>query len=233
MKTKAKIYRIPTTTTPEDLEMKRTLDSRTILTFGDRVLVAGYFYNPNGRSYYGAIYRFTTSDHTCEGQIELVSIFDITPASRICSTTHGAVRMPDAPDKRMVTLQIPRRLGFCAPLKREKPPCRPARGLFSCFGAACNVQPFPLSTMTAASSRVTKLRGRRPSVILAATAVASSSSAQPEAGFPARSASSLSHSSRTIFRICSSLIAPSSFSVCTGLSSGAGPTGTMLQSGLP
>ena len=57
MKTKAKIYRIPTTTTPEDLEMKRTLDSRTILTFGDRVLVAGYFYNPNGRSYYGEIGR--------------------------------------------------------------------------------------------------------------------------------------------------------------------------------
>ena len=78
LKTKAKTYRIPTTTTPEDLEMKRALDNGTILTFGDRILVAGYFYNPNGRSYYGAIYRFTTGDHTCEGQIELVSISEDT-----------------------------------------------------------------------------------------------------------------------------------------------------------
>ena len=37
-------------------------------------MVAGYYYNPNGRNYYGAIYRFTTTDHTCEGRIELVSI---------------------------------------------------------------------------------------------------------------------------------------------------------------
>ncbi len=78
MKTKAKTYRIPATTTPEDLEMERALDNGTILTFGDRILVAGYFYNPNGRSYYGAIYRFTTDDHTCEGQIELVSISEDT-----------------------------------------------------------------------------------------------------------------------------------------------------------
>lgn len=78
MKMNAKTYRIPTTTTPEDLEMKRALDNGAILTFGDRILVAGYYYNPNGRSYYGAIYRFTTEDHTCEGEIELVSISEDT-----------------------------------------------------------------------------------------------------------------------------------------------------------
>ena len=50
MKMNAKTYRIPTTTTPEDLEMKRALDNGAILTFGDRILVAGYYYNPNGRS---------------------------------------------------------------------------------------------------------------------------------------------------------------------------------------
>ena len=49
MKMNAKTYRIPTTTTPEDLEMK--------------MMHGG-----------GAIYRFTTDDHTCEGEIELVSI---------------------------------------------------------------------------------------------------------------------------------------------------------------
>ena len=78
MKTKAKTYRIPATTTPEDLEMERALDNGTILTFGDRILVAGYFYNPNGRSYFGATYRFTSADHTCEGRVELVSISEDT-----------------------------------------------------------------------------------------------------------------------------------------------------------
>lgn len=75
---KAQTYRLPQTTTPEDLEMKRTLDGGTILTFGDRILVAGYYYNPNGRCYYGATYRFTTADHTCEGEMELVSISEDT-----------------------------------------------------------------------------------------------------------------------------------------------------------
>ena len=78
MKTKAKTYRIPATTTPEDLEMERALDNGTILTFGDRILVAGYFYDPSGRSYYGATYRFTTADHTCESRVELVSISEDT-----------------------------------------------------------------------------------------------------------------------------------------------------------
>ena len=49
-----------------------------LLTFDDRILVAGYFYDPNGRCYYGATYRFTTEDHTCEGEIKLVSISEET-----------------------------------------------------------------------------------------------------------------------------------------------------------
>ena len=75
---KAKTYHIPITTTPEDLKMKRVLDNGTVLTFDDRILVAGYSYDPNGRCYYGAIYRFTTTNHTCEGPIELVSISEDT-----------------------------------------------------------------------------------------------------------------------------------------------------------
>ncbi len=71
---KASAYRLPTTTTPENLETRLMGDRGTILTFGDRILVAGYFYNPNGRCYFGATYRFTTADHTCEGRVELVSI---------------------------------------------------------------------------------------------------------------------------------------------------------------
>lgn len=57
---KAATYRLPETTTPENLEMKLMNNLGTILTFGDHILAAGYFYDPNGRSYYGAVYRFTT-----------------------------------------------------------------------------------------------------------------------------------------------------------------------------
>ncbi len=75
---KASTYRLPTTTSPENLETRLMGNRGTILTFGDRILVAGYFYNPNGRCYFAATYRFTTADHTCEGRVELVSISEDT-----------------------------------------------------------------------------------------------------------------------------------------------------------
>ena len=68
----------PEATTPDNLEMTLMNNLGTIPTFGDRILAAGYFYDPNGRSYYGAVYRFTTEDHTCEGEIKLVSVSDET-----------------------------------------------------------------------------------------------------------------------------------------------------------
>ena len=48
---KAQTYRLPQTTTPENLETRLMHNGGTLLTFGDRILVAGYFFNPNGRSY--------------------------------------------------------------------------------------------------------------------------------------------------------------------------------------
>ena len=66
---KAQTYRLPQATTPEDLETRLMHNGGTLLTFGDRILVAGY---------YGATYRFTTADHTCEGWVELVSISEDT-----------------------------------------------------------------------------------------------------------------------------------------------------------
>ncbi len=75
---KAGTYRLPATTTPENLETRLMSNRGTILTFGDRILVAGYFYNPNGRCYFAATYRFTSADHTCEGRVELVSISEDT-----------------------------------------------------------------------------------------------------------------------------------------------------------
>ncbi len=75
---KASTYRLPATTTPENLETRLMGDRGTILTFGDRILVAGYFYNPNGRCYFAATYRFTTANHTIEGEIKLTAIAEDT-----------------------------------------------------------------------------------------------------------------------------------------------------------
>lgn len=71
---KATAYRLQKATTPESLEARMMNDGGTVLNFGCYVLAAGYYYDPNGRSYYGALYRFTTADHTCEGRIELASV---------------------------------------------------------------------------------------------------------------------------------------------------------------
>ena len=76
--TKAETYRLPTATTPENLEMWLMHNGGTILTFGDYTLVAGYYYDPNGKNYYGAAYRFTSADHTCEGDIKLVEVSEET-----------------------------------------------------------------------------------------------------------------------------------------------------------
>lgn len=75
---RAEAYRLQETTTPENLELRVMRHGGVCVTYGDRTLVAGYYYNPNGRCYYGAIYRFTTADHTCEGEVKLVNISDDT-----------------------------------------------------------------------------------------------------------------------------------------------------------
>ena len=64
---KADARRLPPASSPENLEMS----FYTVLNFGNSVLVAGYYYQPHGGCYYGAVYTFTTADHTCEGAIGL------------------------------------------------------------------------------------------------------------------------------------------------------------------
>ena len=71
---KASYYRLPTESTPELLEMHLQYNRGTVLVFGDYVLADGYFYNPNMKEYYGALYAFTTEDHTIEGKIELIAV---------------------------------------------------------------------------------------------------------------------------------------------------------------
>ena len=63
-----KKYRLPNPTTPEDLECRWS----KVLTFGDKIVMAGHFYNGQNRPcYFGAAYEFLTDDHTCEGMIGL------------------------------------------------------------------------------------------------------------------------------------------------------------------
>jgi len=77
MKNNAKTFRLPETTTPEELETRFFTSSATFLTFGNKILMAGYYYNGKGAdSYYGAVYTFTTEDHSCEGGIGLTAVSD-------------------------------------------------------------------------------------------------------------------------------------------------------------
>ena len=71
-------YRLPNPTTPEDLEMRFSGMDGKILTFGDRILLAGHYYNGIGKPcYYGAVYEFLDDDHTCEGAIGLREVSEV------------------------------------------------------------------------------------------------------------------------------------------------------------
>ena len=63
-------YRLPETTTLEDLACKWS----TTLNFGNHVLLAGFYFAIGRNNYFGAIFTFTTDDHTCEGEIRLEAI---------------------------------------------------------------------------------------------------------------------------------------------------------------
>ena len=63
-------YRLPETSPPEDLGCNWS----TTLNFGNHVLLAGFYFANGRNNYFGAIYTFTTTDHTCEGEIRLEAI---------------------------------------------------------------------------------------------------------------------------------------------------------------
>lgn len=70
---KANTYRLPMATTSEDLGCSWS----TVIDFGNKVLVAGYYYSgPKANAYYAAIYEHTTADKTCEGEIKLTAVSD-------------------------------------------------------------------------------------------------------------------------------------------------------------
>ena len=73
MSEKMKTYHLPETSTYESLGCGWS----TVIRFGSRILLAGYFYSgPKENDYFGAIYEFTTADTTCEGEIRLTAVSD-------------------------------------------------------------------------------------------------------------------------------------------------------------
>ena len=71
MKNLAKEYRLPETTTQEALEGSWS----TVINFGKKVLLAGYYYNGrNANSYFAAVYEHTNDDLSIEGEIKLTAV---------------------------------------------------------------------------------------------------------------------------------------------------------------
>jgi len=69
---KAREYRLPENTTSEDLGSSWS----TVIDFGNKVLLAGYYYEYKKPCYFGAVYEHTDSDRSCEGNIRLTAISD-------------------------------------------------------------------------------------------------------------------------------------------------------------
>lgn len=66
--------RVPAQSTSENLECQ----GFKVLTFGNKILAAGYYYmGRNKPSYYAAAYEFTSGDHTCEGSIKLTALSQV------------------------------------------------------------------------------------------------------------------------------------------------------------
>ena len=58
----AKEYRLPLKSTQEGLEC----DWETVLRYGDRILLAGHWYNPDGKSWIAAVYEFLDDNETSD-----------------------------------------------------------------------------------------------------------------------------------------------------------------------
>lgn len=67
-------YRLPNPTTPEDLECRWS----KLLTYGDRIIIAGHYWNGYGTPcYFGAVYEHLDDDLSCEGTIGLAAVSDV------------------------------------------------------------------------------------------------------------------------------------------------------------
>ena len=75
-----KKYRLPNPTTSEDLETCFSGMDGKVLNFGDKILLAGYYYNgQNKPCYFGAVYEYLDDEekHDCEGTIGLAVVSEV------------------------------------------------------------------------------------------------------------------------------------------------------------
>ena len=71
-------YRLQSPSTPEDLEARFWGMDGKMLTFADKVVITGYYYNGPGKPcYYGAVYQWLGEDHSCEGAVGLREVSDV------------------------------------------------------------------------------------------------------------------------------------------------------------
>ena len=69
-----KKYRLPNPTTSEDLECRWS----KVLNFGDKVLLAGYYWGGKGKPCcFGAVYEHLDDDLSCEGTIGLRVVSEV------------------------------------------------------------------------------------------------------------------------------------------------------------
>lgn len=69
-------YKLPNPATQEDLEQRWS----TVLNFGDKILVAGYFWNGPGQpAYFGAVYEYLDNgpEHDCESPIGIRAVSEV------------------------------------------------------------------------------------------------------------------------------------------------------------
>lgn len=69
-----KQFRLPNPTTQEDLETRWS----KVLRFEDKVLLAGYYFNGNGKTcWFGAVYEHLDDDYSCEGMIGVREVSEV------------------------------------------------------------------------------------------------------------------------------------------------------------
>ena len=68
-------YRLPNPSTPEDLESRFSGMDGKMLTFTDKIVIAGHYYNGPGKPcYFGAVYEWLGEDHSCEGAVGIRAV---------------------------------------------------------------------------------------------------------------------------------------------------------------
>ena len=70
-------YRLPVKSTEEDLELRFSGMDGKVLNYGEKVLVAGYYYNGCGMAnWFGAVYEHIDDDLSCEGELGIWAVSD-------------------------------------------------------------------------------------------------------------------------------------------------------------